>query len=31
MSEWLTIENGLLVSSRLVFDTAAFAALMPAE
>ena len=31
MSEWLTIEDGLLVSSRFVLDTAAFAALMPPE
>ena len=31
MCEWLTVVDGLITSSRLVFDTAAFAALMPSE
>lgn len=31
MSEWLTVVDGLVTSSRLVFDTADFAALMPSE
>ena len=30
MSEWCTVENGRLKSARLLFDTAAFNALMPA-
>jgi hypothetical protein len=30
MSEWHTVKNGLIVSSRLVFDTAQFRALVPA-
>jgi hypothetical protein len=30
MAEWSVIRDGKLVSSRLLFDTAAFAALMPA-
>ena len=30
MSEWNTVRDGKLASARLVFDTAAFAALMPA-
>jgi ketosteroid isomerase-like protein len=30
MSEWSTVRDGKLTSARLVFDTAAFAALMPA-
>lgn len=30
MSEWSRVRNGKLVSSRLLFDTAAFMALMPA-
>jgi hypothetical protein len=30
MAEWSVIRNGKLVSSRLLFDTAAMAALMPA-
>ena len=29
MTEWSVVRDGKLVSSRLVFDTAAFAALMP--
>jgi ketosteroid isomerase-like protein len=29
MSEWSRVRDGRLASSRLVFDTAAFAALMP--
>ena len=29
MAEWSMIRNGTLVSSRLLFDTAAMAALMP--
>ena len=29
MMEWTTVRDGKLVSSRLVFDTAQFAALMP--
>jgi predicted SnoaL-like aldol condensation-catalyzing enzyme len=31
MAEWSVIRGGKLVSSRLLFDTAAFAALMPAS
>jgi ketosteroid isomerase-like protein len=31
MAEWSVIRNGKLVSSRLLFDTAAMAALMPAS
>ena len=31
MAEWSVIRDGRLVSSRLIFDTAAFAALMPAS
>jgi hypothetical protein len=31
MAEWSVVRNGKLVSSRLVFDTAAMAALMPAS
>ena len=31
MTEWSVISDGKLVSSRLLFDTAAFAALMPAD
>jgi ketosteroid isomerase-like protein len=31
MAEWAVVRDGKLVSSRLVFDTAAFMALMPAE
>ncbi len=30
MSEWCTVRDGRLTSARLVFDTAAFNALMPA-
>ena len=30
MSEWCTVEDGQLKSARLLFDTAAFNALMPA-
>ena len=30
MAEWSVIRDGKLVSSRLLFDTAAMAALMPA-
>ncbi len=30
MTEWSVVRDGKLVSSRLLFDTAAFAALMPA-
>ena len=30
MSEWHTVHDGLLVAGRVVFDTAAFRALMPA-
>ena len=30
MSEWCTVRDGRLASARLVFDTAAFNALMPA-
>ena len=29
MAEWAVVRDGRLVSSRLIFDTAAFAALMP--
>jgi ketosteroid isomerase-like protein len=29
MAEWSVVRDGKLVSSRLIFDTAAFAALMP--
>ncbi len=29
MSEWATVRDGKLAASRLIFDTAAFAALMP--
>lgn len=29
MSEWHTVHDGLLVAGRVVFDTAAFRALMP--
>jgi hypothetical protein len=31
MAEWSVVRDGMLVSSRLVFDTAAMAALMPAS
>ena len=31
MTEWSVISDGKLVSSRLLFDTAAFAALMPQD
>lgn len=31
MAEWSVVRDGKLVSSRLLFDTAAFAALMPAS
>jgi ketosteroid isomerase-like protein len=31
MAEWSVVRDGQLVSSRLVFDTAAMAALMPAS
>ena len=31
MAEWNTLRDGRLVSARVVFDTAAFAALMPAS
>mgnify|MGYP003702440845 CR=1 FL=1 len=31
MTEWSVVRNGKLVSSQLLFDTAAFAALMPAD
>ena len=31
MAEWSVIRDGRIVSSRLIFDTAAMAALMPAE
>ncbi len=30
MSEWCTVQDGRLTSARLVFDTAAFNALVPA-
>jgi ketosteroid isomerase-like protein len=30
MSEWNTVRDGQLASARLIYDTAAFAALMPA-
>jgi hypothetical protein len=29
MAEWSVVRDGRIVSSRLLFDTAAFAALMP--
>lgn len=31
MAEWATIREGVLTSARLIFDTAAMAALMPSE
>jgi hypothetical protein len=31
MAEWAVVRDGRLVSSRLLFDTAAFAALMPSS